>query len=221
MVKEFRDFIARGNVVDLAVAVVIGAAFGKIVTALVEGVLMPPLGLLLGRVDFSSLFLVLDPNAARPASLAAAKAAGVPVIAYGAFLNEIVNFLIVGFAIFLLVKQANRFKAPTAVTKRRVPEVSFDDSNRRATVLRVLFGSEEARITGSRPDAASRYVIKSRSEDPTRPAGSLPACSSRSDRTRPPAPRAAFRNTSRNRMPSSPACTTISVAAIEQHEAID
>jgi large conductance mechanosensitive channel len=122
MVKEFRDFIARGNVVDLAVAVVIGAAFGKIVTALVDGVLMPPLGLLLGRVDFSSLFLVLDPNAARPASLAAAKAAGVPVIAYGAFLNEIVNFLIVGFAIFLLVKQANRFKAPKATTKRECPK---------------------------------------------------------------------------------------------------
>jgi large conductance mechanosensitive channel len=116
MLKEFREFIARGNVLDLAVAVIIGAAFGKIVTSLVEGVLMPPLGLLLGRVDFSSLFFVLDASKGLPASLAAAKDAGVPVIAYGSFLNDVVNFLIVAFAIFLMVKQANRFKAPPAAT---------------------------------------------------------------------------------------------------------
>jgi large conductance mechanosensitive channel len=114
MLKEFRDFIARGNVLDLAVAVIIGAAFGKIVTSLVEGVLMPPLGLLLGRVDFSSLFLVLDTTQSVPASLAEAKTQGVPVIAYGAFLNDIVNFVIIAFAVFLIVKQANRFKAPVA-----------------------------------------------------------------------------------------------------------
>jgi large conductance mechanosensitive channel len=113
MLKEFREFIARGNVIDLAVAVIIGAAFGKIVTSLVEGVLMPPLGLLLGRVDFSSLFFVLDATKGAPASLAEAKNAGIPVIAYGAFLNDIVNFLIIAFAIFILVKQANRFKRPT------------------------------------------------------------------------------------------------------------
>src|SRR5688572_20910707 len=105
MFKEFREFIARGNVLDLAVAVIIGVAFGKIVTSLVEGVLMPPLGVVLGKVDFSSLFVVLDHAKGTPASLAAAKAAGVPVIAYGAFLNDVVNFVIVAFVIFLLVKQ--------------------------------------------------------------------------------------------------------------------
>jgi large conductance mechanosensitive channel len=114
MLKEFREFIARGNVLDLAVAVIIGAAFGKIVTSLVDGVLMPPLGLLVGKVDFSSLFVVLDSAQGIPASLAEAKTSGVPVIAYGAFLNDVVNFLIVAFAVFLIVKQANRFKAPAA-----------------------------------------------------------------------------------------------------------
>jgi large conductance mechanosensitive channel len=112
MVKEFRDFIARGNVLDLAVAVIIGAAFGKIISSLVDGILMPPIGMLLGNVDFSSLFIVLDRSKGIPESLAAAKTAGIPVIAYGAFLNDVVNFLIVAFAIFLVVKQANRFKAP-------------------------------------------------------------------------------------------------------------
>jgi large conductance mechanosensitive channel len=95
MWKEFRDFIARGNVMDLAIGVIIGAAFGKIVTTLVEGVLMPPLGLLLGRVDFSSLFLVLDSSAGVTASLADAKAKGIPVVAYGQFINDIIGFLIV------------------------------------------------------------------------------------------------------------------------------
>lgn len=122
MIKEFREFINRGNVLDLAVAVVIGAAFGRIVTSLVDGILMPPLGLVLGRVDFSSLFVVLDSAKGVPASLADAKTQGVPVIAYGAFLNEIVNFVIVAFAVFLLVKQANRFKeSPPAATTRTCP----------------------------------------------------------------------------------------------------
>lgn len=115
MLKEFRDFIARGNVIDLAVAVVIGAAFGKIVTTFVEGILMPPLGLIFGRIDFSSLFVVLDASKGIPASLAEAKAMGIPVIAYGQLINDIVTFLIVGFAVFLLVRQANRFKRPVAV----------------------------------------------------------------------------------------------------------
>lgn len=123
MLKEFRDFIARGNVLDLAVAVVIGAAFGRIVTSLVGGVLMPPIGMLLGGVDFSSLFLVLDSSRGVPASLAEANAAGVPVIAYGAFINEVINFLIVALAIFLVVKQANRFKAPPpAATTKDCPK---------------------------------------------------------------------------------------------------
>jgi large conductance mechanosensitive channel len=117
VLKEFREFIARGNVLDLAIAVVIGAAFGRIVTTLVEGVLMPPIGLALGRVDFSSLFVVLDRSGAIPASIAEAKARGIPVVAYGALLNDIISFLIVAFVVFLIVKQANRFKpaAPAAV----------------------------------------------------------------------------------------------------------
>ncbi len=122
MLKEFRDFIARGNVLDLAVAVIIGAAFGKIVTSLVEGVLMPPLGLILGNVDFSSLFVVLDRSKGIPASLAQAKTAGIPVIAYGAFLNDVVNFLIIAFAIFMVVKQANRFKGPVAAATKACPK---------------------------------------------------------------------------------------------------
>jgi large conductance mechanosensitive channel len=114
--SEFREFIARGNVIDLAVGVIIGAAFGRIVTALVEGVLMPPLGLALGGMDFSSLFLVLDSSQGVPVSLTDAKAKGIPVIAYGQFINEIVSFLIVAFALFLLIRQVNRLKrAPAPV----------------------------------------------------------------------------------------------------------
>ena len=111
MWKEFRDFIARGNVMDLAVGVIIGAAFGKIVTTLVEGVLMPPLGLALGGVDFSSLFYVLDSAKGVPASLSDAKDKGIPVIAYGQLLNDMVNFLIVAAAIFVIIKQVNRIKS--------------------------------------------------------------------------------------------------------------
>ena len=111
MWKEFRDFIARGNVIDLAVGVIIGAAFGKIVTTFVEGVLMPPIGLALGRIDFGSLFYVLDTSRGIPASIADAKAKGVPVIAYGQLFNDIINFLIVALAVFVMVKQANRIKS--------------------------------------------------------------------------------------------------------------
>lgn len=114
MLKEFRDFAMRGNVVDLAVAVVLGAAFGKIVGSFTDDLLMPPIGLLLGKVDFSNLFVALD-GETYP-SLAAAKGAGAPVLAYGSFLNTVVNFLIVAFAIFVLVKQVNRLKAAPADT---------------------------------------------------------------------------------------------------------
>jgi large conductance mechanosensitive channel len=110
MLKEFRDFVARGNVLDLAVGVIMGAAFGRIVTTFVEGVIMPPIGLLLGRTDFSGLFLVLDSSQGIPMSLADAKTKGIPVIAYGQFVNDIVSFLIVALAVFLLVKQVNRLK---------------------------------------------------------------------------------------------------------------
>jgi large conductance mechanosensitive channel len=108
MLKEFRDFIARGNVLDLAVAVVIGAAFGKIITSLVDGIIMPPIGLLLGKVDFANL--IIDLSGQHPATLAEAKAKGLPVIAYGAFINDIIGFLIIAFVIFLIVKALNRRK---------------------------------------------------------------------------------------------------------------
>jgi large conductance mechanosensitive channel len=110
MLKEFKAFIMRGNVLDLAVAVVIGAAFGLIVTSFVSDIIMPPIGLLLGRVDFKDLFVPL--NGQTYPSLAAAKAAGAPVVAYGNFLNTIVNFLIISFAIFLVIKSAQRFQKP-------------------------------------------------------------------------------------------------------------
>ena len=114
MFKEFREFAARGNVIDLAVGVIIGAAFGKIVTSLVNDLLMPPIGMALGRVDFADLFYAL--NRGSYPSVEAAKAAGAPTINYGLFLNTVLEFLIVAFAIFLLVRQINRLKkpAPTA-----------------------------------------------------------------------------------------------------------
>ena len=109
MWKEFKEFIARGNVIDLAVAVVIGAAFGKIIASLVEGVIMPPIGLLLGKADFSNLFI--DISGQNPVSLADAQLRGLPVIAYGMLVNNIVNFLIVAFVVFLVVKAVNRLHA--------------------------------------------------------------------------------------------------------------
>jgi large conductance mechanosensitive channel len=113
MLKEFREFIMRGNVVDLAIAVIIGAAFGKIITSFVEDVLMPPIGLALGNVDFSNLFINLSGK--DYPSVAAAKAAGAATLNYGMFLNHIINFLIIAFAIFLLIKQINRMQKPAAV----------------------------------------------------------------------------------------------------------
>lgn len=108
MLREFREFAMRGNVVDLAVGIIIGGAFGKIVTSLVNDVIMPPVGLLLGGVDFSNLFL--DLSGGDHASLAAAREAGAPVIGYGAFINTMLDFTIVAFAIFLLVRAINRLK---------------------------------------------------------------------------------------------------------------
>jgi len=113
MLKEFKEFAIRGNVLDLAIAVIIGAAFGAIITSLVNDIIMPPLGLVIGGMDFKDLFIALN-NQSYP-SLDAAKKAGAPIIAYGSFLNTIVNFMIVAFAIFLLVKQVNRFKKPAPV----------------------------------------------------------------------------------------------------------
>lgn len=114
MLKEFRDFAMRGNVLDMAIGVIIGGAFGKIVSSLVSDVLMPPIGLLLGKVDFSSLFINMS-GTPQP-SLAAAKAAGAPTLNYGVFLQSMFDFIIIAFVIFMLVKQINRFKkeAPPA-----------------------------------------------------------------------------------------------------------
>ena len=108
MLKEFKDFAMKGNVLDMAIGVIIGGAFGKIVSSLVSDVLMPPIGLLLGKVDFSSLFLNLS-GTPQP-SLAAAKAAGAPTLNYGVFLQATFDFIIIAFVIFVLVKQVNRLK---------------------------------------------------------------------------------------------------------------
>lgn len=117
MLKDFKEFIARGNVIDLAVAVVIGIAFGKIITSLVDGIIMPPIGFLLGKVDFANLFLVLDHAKGDPVSLADAKAKAIPVIAYGAFINDVINFLIIAFVIFVLVKIITRNRKTDPSTK--------------------------------------------------------------------------------------------------------
>ncbi len=125
MVKEFKEFAMRGNVLDMAVGIIVGAAFGSIVTSFVQDVIMPPIGLLLGNVDFSNFFLVLkEGKVAGPyASLAAAKAAGAVSVNFGLFVNTIINFVIVAFAIFLLIRTVNKLKreeaapAPAATTK--------------------------------------------------------------------------------------------------------
>ncbi len=125
MFKEFKEFAMRGSVLDLAVGVIIGVAFGKVVSSLVDDVLMPPLGRLIGRVDFSNLFINLGDT--HYDTLAAAKAAGVPTLNYGNFLNTIINFLIVAFAIFILVRAVNKWlpKPPAPVTTRECPQCAM------------------------------------------------------------------------------------------------
>lgn len=119
--KDFKDFAMRGNVLDLAVGVIIGGAFGKVVSSLVSDILMPPLGMLLGGVDFSNKFINLTGTPA--GTLAEAKAAGVPVISYGAFINTLIYFIIQAFAIYLIIHCANKFKKPepTPAPKRKCP----------------------------------------------------------------------------------------------------
>lgn len=117
MWKEFKEFVMRGNVVDMAVGIVIGAAFATIVKSFVDDVLMPPIGLMLGGVDFANLFAVLKPGAANPGpylKLADAKAAGAVTINYGIFINSIVSFLIVAFFVFLVIRAINRLHRPEA-----------------------------------------------------------------------------------------------------------
>jgi large conductance mechanosensitive channel len=108
MFKEFRDFAVKGNLLDLAVAFILGAAFGAVITSLVKDILMPPIGLILGRVDFGNLFLALDGQTY--ASLKAAQDAGAPTINYGLFITTLINFIIIAFVMFLMVRAANRFK---------------------------------------------------------------------------------------------------------------
>jgi len=110
LLKEFKAFAMRGNVIDLAIGVIIGAAFGKIVSSLVSDLIMPPIGMIVGQLDFKDLFLDLSGKGYQ--SLAEARAAGAPVIAYGAFLTVLIDFLIVAFVIFLLVRQINKLLAP-------------------------------------------------------------------------------------------------------------
>jgi large conductance mechanosensitive channel len=120
LLQEFKEFAMRGNVVDLAVGLIIGAAFGAIVNSLVADVIMPPIGLLMGNVDFSDLFINLSGQ--DYPSLAAARAAGAPVIAYGAFLNAVINFIIVALAIFVLVKGMNQLRRQQAEEPAEPPE---------------------------------------------------------------------------------------------------
>jgi large conductance mechanosensitive channel len=122
MFKEFKEFVMRGNVLDLAVGIIIGAAFGKIVSSLVADIIMPPIGLLLGKVDFANLFI--DLSGGNHPTVAAAKAAGAATINYGIFLNTVVDFVLVAFVIFMIVKQANKLKrqpAPAAPNTKDCP----------------------------------------------------------------------------------------------------
>jgi len=123
MFKEFKEFAMRGNVLDMAIGIIIGAAFGKIITSLVNDVIMPPIGLLLGRIDFANLFINI--SGTYYSSLSEAKAAGAATVNYGVFINTIIDFIIVAFVIFLMVRQINRFKKPApaslALTSKECP----------------------------------------------------------------------------------------------------
>jgi len=124
VLKEFKTFAMRGNIVDLAVGVIIGVAFGKVVSSLVEDLIMPPIGLLLGHVNFSELFINLSGKSYE--TLAAAKAAGAPTVNYGIFLNSVINFLIVAFAVFLIVHEVNRWtRKPEAPTTKDCPQCAM------------------------------------------------------------------------------------------------
>ena len=127
MLKEFKEFVIKGNVIDLAVGIIIGIAFGAIVTSLVNDIIMPPIGLLLGKINFSDLFINLS-GTAYP-SLKAAKDAGAATINYGVFLNAVINFIIVAFVVFLLVKQVNRVKKEPAPAEPNTKECKYCLSN--------------------------------------------------------------------------------------------
>jgi large conductance mechanosensitive channel len=147
MWKEFREFAARGNVLDLAVGVIIGAAFGRIVTSLVNDVIMPPIGMAIGGLDFSNLFVAL--NGASYPTLAAAEAAGAPTINYGRFANTVLEFLIVAFVIFLLVRQINRMKTPApAAPKDESRDCPYCTSRISTRATRCPNCTSEVRVAG-------------------------------------------------------------------------
>jgi large conductance mechanosensitive channel len=123
MLKEFKAFAMRGNVLDMAIGIIIGAAFGRIVTSMVNDILMPPIGLILGRVDFSSLFLNIS-GKSYP-TIAAAKAAGAATINYGMFVNTVIDFVLVAFAIFLLIRQVNRWNKPAPAAAPTTKDCPF------------------------------------------------------------------------------------------------
>jgi len=127
MLKEFKEFAMRGNVVDLAVGVIIGAAFGKIVTSMVNDILMPPIGKAMGGVNFSDLFINLDPAKGTFTSLKAARDAGAAVIAYGSFINNILDFIIIAFCIFMVVKGMNRLNRKPAPAPPPPPEPTREE----------------------------------------------------------------------------------------------
>jgi large conductance mechanosensitive channel len=123
MLEEFKAFAMRGNVIDMAVGIIVGAAFNNVVNALVSNIIMPPIGLLLGHVDFADLFINL--SATHYPSLAAAKAAGAATIAYGAFINTVINFVIVSFSVFVLVREINRLYPPPPPATKDCPYCSM------------------------------------------------------------------------------------------------
>ncbi|HYB08148.1 MAG TPA: large conductance mechanosensitive channel protein MscL [Alphaproteobacteria bacterium] len=123
MLKEFREFAMRGNVIDLAIGVVIGAAFGRIVSSLVADIIMPPIGLILGNLDFANLFI--DLSSKSYPTLAAAKAAGAPTLNYGVFINNIIDFVIVAFAIFIVIREINRLFPKKAEAPAVPPDVEL------------------------------------------------------------------------------------------------
>lgn len=141
MWKEFREFAVKGNVIDLAVGIIIGAAFGKIITSFVNDIIMPPIGLLLGKVDFSSLYINLSGQ--EFATLADAVKAGAPVIKYGVFINSIIDFLIVAFVIFLVVKQINRLKKQEVAAEPTKKECQFCRSEVALEATRCPFCTSE------------------------------------------------------------------------------
>jgi large conductance mechanosensitive channel len=125
VMQEFREFAMKGNVIDMAIGIIIGAGFGKIITSLVNDVIMPPIGLLLGNADFSDLYINLSGTAYT--SLAEAKAAGAPVIAYGLFINTVLDFAIVAFAVFIMIRQVNRLKRKEEVKTSAPPAPSREE----------------------------------------------------------------------------------------------